>query len=83
MERKEIAEKHPAITVGKHPNEKSRLSWQVQNPAVMHRHDAYIVNLQDDLHLMYYGPDGYFDQAGCDVRLALFNRKLDNLARTK
>jgi hypothetical protein len=55
------------------------LHWQVQNPGVMLCHDAFVLNLPDDLHLMYYGPDGYFDSKNCDIRLALFKGSLNDL----
>jgi hypothetical protein len=34
--------------------------------------DAEVLKVADDLWLLYYGPDGYFDQARCDIRLAVF-----------
>jgi hypothetical protein len=48
------------------------LNWQLQNPKVMLCHDAFILKVADDLYFMYYGPDGFFDQKACDVRLAVF-----------
>ena len=31
--------------------------------------DNPVLKVADDLWLMYYGPDGYFDQADCDIRV--------------
>ena len=53
------------------------LNWQAQNRRLLQGQDAEIVRVADDLHLMYYGPDGYFDQKGCDIRLAVHNGPLD------
>jgi hypothetical protein len=33
--------------------------------------------------LLYYGPDGYFDQAQCDIRLATYQGDLKDLAANK
>jgi hypothetical protein len=38
------------------------------------------LNVADNLWLMFYGPDGYFDQKGCDIRLAVFKGSLNDLA---
>jgi hypothetical protein len=38
--------------------------------------DAEILKVTDDLHYMYYAPDGYFDQKNCDIRLAVLKGKL-------
>jgi hypothetical protein len=57
------------------------LRWQAQNYRLLRGQDAEIVKMADDLHLMYYGPDGYFDQKGCDIRLAVFQGNLNSLAR--
>ena len=53
-----------------------RLHWQVQNPQFFFGHDAYVVKVADDFHFLYYGPDGYYDQKDCDIRVALFKGKL-------
>jgi hypothetical protein len=55
--------------------------WQAQNHRLLLGQDAEILKVADGLHFMYYGPDGYFDQEGCDVRLAVYKGKLNSLAR--
>jgi hypothetical protein len=50
--------------------------WQVQNSRLMQGFDAEILKVTDDLHYMYYAPDGYFDQKNCDIRLAVLKGKL-------
>lgn len=59
---------------------KDGLNWQVQNPQVMLCHDAFVVKMAYNLYYMYYGPDGYFDQKGCDIRLAVYRGELTALA---
>jgi hypothetical protein len=56
------------------------LNWTAQNTNVFVGQDGELLKLADDLWLMFYGPDGYFDQAKCDIRVALFKGKLDDLA---
>lgn len=57
------------------------LRWQVQNPHVMLCHDAFVLKVTNDLYLMFYGPDGYFDQRGCDIRLAVLKGGLKDFAK--
>lgn len=48
------------------------LNWQAKNRKLLPGQDAEILKVTDDLYLMYYGPDGYFDQKSCDIRLAVY-----------
>ena len=59
------------------------LHWTARNPNLLTGQDGEALKVADDLWLMYYGPDGYFDQAECDIRVAVFKGKLADLARTK
>jgi hypothetical protein len=56
------------------------LRWRAQNRQLLLGQDAEILKVADDLYLMYYGPDGYFDQKDCDIRLAVYQGKLSALA---
>jgi hypothetical protein len=56
------------------------LRWQAQNRQLLLGQDAEILKVADDLYFMYYGPDGYFDQKDCDIRLAVYKGKLSALA---
>jgi hypothetical protein len=57
------------------------LHWQVQDSHVMLCHDASVLKVTDNLYFLYFGPDGYFDQKGCDIRLAVLNGSLNDLSR--
>lgn len=46
-------------------------------------HAAEILKVDENLYLMYYGPQGYFDAKDCDIRLAIYNGDLDDLAGEK
>jgi outer membrane protein assembly factor BamB len=59
------------------------LNWKVQNGNLLYAQDAEIVKADEDLYLMYYGPNGFFDGKGCDIRLALYAGSLDDLAATR
>jgi dienelactone hydrolase len=52
------------------------LHWTAQNTDLLVGQDAEVLRVADDLWLLYYGPDGYFDQARCDIRLAVFRGRL-------
>jgi predicted GH43/DUF377 family glycosyl hydrolase len=56
------------------------LSWKVQNGDLLFAQDAEIIKADENLYLMYYGPNDFFDGRGCDIRLALFAGNLDDLA---
>jgi hypothetical protein len=56
------------------------VTWQTRNANVLVGQDAEILPVADDLYLMYYGPDGYFDGEGGDVRLAVMQGQLSELA---
>jgi hypothetical protein len=51
------------------------LHWCVSNPNLIVGQDGEVIKVTDNLWLMYYGPDGFFDQAGCDIRVALYGGK--------
>jgi hypothetical protein len=56
------------------------LRWTARNADVLFGQDAEALKVDDDLWLLYYGPDGYFDQARCDIRLAVFRGRLQDQA---
>ena len=56
------------------------LRWRAQNRRLLLGQDAEVLKVADEVYFMYYGPDGYFDQEGCDVRLAVYKGKLSALA---
>ena len=59
------------------------LHWTARNPNLLVAQDGEVLKVANDVWLMFYGPDGFFDQTGCDIRLALFKGKLADLAGTK
>ena len=56
------------------------LRWTARNANVLLGQDAEALKVDDDLWLLYYGPDGYFDQPHCDIRLAVFRGRLQDQA---
>lgn len=57
------------------------LRWTVTNEDLLTGQDLEVFGLGGDVWLMYYGPDGYFDQARCDIRLAVYQGPLGQLDR--
>jgi hypothetical protein len=55
------------------------LRWQAQNRQLLLGQDAEVLRAADDLFFVYYGPEGYFDQKDCDIRLAVYQGKLSAL----
>jgi hypothetical protein len=56
------------------------LHWKAQNRRLLKGQDGELLKLADGLCLMYYGPDGFFDQKDCDIRLAVYKGRFDALA---
>ena len=56
------------------------LVWKSINRNLFPGHDGEIIKLAADLHLIYYGPQGYFDAAKCDIRVAIYKGSLAKLA---
>ena len=54
------------------------LRWTAHNASLLVGQDAEVLKVTSDLWLLYYGPDGYFDQARCDIRLAVFRGRLQD-----
>jgi hypothetical protein len=56
------------------------LSWTARNTDLGGGEDAELLPVSDDLFFMFYCPEGFQDEAGCDIRLALFGGKLERFA---
>jgi predicted GH43/DUF377 family glycosyl hydrolase len=54
--------------------------WKARNTELAETEDAEILTVGKDLHFMFYCPAGFQDVADCDIRLAIFNGDLDDLA---
>jgi hypothetical protein len=48
------------------------LNWKAADRNLMPTEDAEILRVEKDLYFMFYCPEGYQDEAGCDIRLAVF-----------
>mgnify|MGYP001033399445 CR=1 FL=1 len=57
--------------------------WKAQNTMLAGTEDAEILKVADKLYFMFYCPEGFQDEADCDIRLAIYNGNLDNLAGPK
>jgi hypothetical protein len=59
------------------------LHWTAKNTDLLVGIDGEVISAADNLWMLFYGPDGFFDQAGCDIRVALFSGKLSSLPQKK
>jgi len=57
------------------------LHWKKAAFPLINGHDAEVIEIAPNLWFMYYGPYEYFDQPGCDIRLAVYEGKLEDLAK--
>ena len=56
------------------------MRWQARNRRLLLGQDAEVLKVTDNRYFVYYCPDGYFDQPGCDIRLAIFKGQLSALS---
>ena len=58
-------------------------NWKTVNPTMFDGHDPEVMKIADNLYLLFYGPSKYDmgHKPGCDIRVALLNGKLSDLAR--
>ena len=57
------------------------LHWKARNKNLLIGIDGEVLKVADDIWLMFYGRDGFFDQAGQDIRVARYKGKLADLAK--
>jgi len=54
-------------------------TWKSVNQNLLTGMDGDIIQVSKDLYALYFGPEGYFDQKGCDIRLAVYKGKLEDM----
>ena len=57
--------------------------WTVKNTHLVKGIDGEMLKVTDDLWLLFYGKDGYFDRPHQDIRLAVFKGSLQEIAAKK
>ncbi len=55
--------------------------WTARDTNLVVGIDGEVLNVEDDLWQMFYGRDGFFDQAGQDIWIARFEGKLADFAK--
>ncbi|HUT28556.1 MAG TPA: hypothetical protein VMX13_02100 [Sedimentisphaerales bacterium] len=56
------------------------IKWKAQNTRLPGTEDAEVLKVADKLYFMIYCPEGFQDKPNCDIRLAIYNGDLDDLA---
>jgi hypothetical protein len=54
--------------------------WKAQNTKLAGAEDAEVLKVCEKLYFMFYCPEGFQDKADCDIRLAIYNGHLDEMA---
>lgn len=57
------------------------LNWKLVNNNLMAGLDGDVVKVSNELYIMYYGKQGYYDKAGQDIRMAVYSGSLDDMPR--
>lgn len=55
------------------------LHWTCRNRNLLKGHDGEVLKVAERLYIMYYGPQGYFDRRGCEIRAAIYAGDLKDL----
>lgn len=50
--------------------------WTSLNRNLIAGHDGEVLKVNDELFLMYFGPQNFFDRKDCDIRVAIYQGKL-------
>ena len=56
------------------------IKWEAQNTRLPGTEDAEVLKVAEKLYFMIYCPEGFQDKGKCDIRLAIYNGSLDDLA---
>jgi len=72
---------HCAESVTRYATSTDGLHWFSRNKNILKGMDAELLKADDGLYLMYFGPQGYFDRKGCDIRVAVYNGRLNKLVQ--
>jgi hypothetical protein len=73
---------HCPNSIVRYATSEDGLHWQARNKRLIEGHDAEVLPVADDLYLMYYSPQNHFDAKDCDIRLAVYNGRLQDLIST-
>lgn len=57
------------------------IQWQTCNNMLLLGQDGELMQVANNLYYLYYGPDGFFDGEGCDIRLAVMRGNISQLVR--
>jgi hypothetical protein len=56
------------------------IHWEARNKTLLKGHDSEVLRVTDELYMMFYSPQNGFDREDTDIRLAIYNGKLIDLA---
>lgn len=56
------------------------IHWEARNKTLLKGHDSEVLRVADDLYMMFYSPQNGFDREDTDIRLAVYNGTLSDLA---
>lgn len=59
------------------------INWTSQNNNLLRGMDGEVIQIDTELYLMYFGPQGFFDAKDCNIRLAAYAGKLTDLYSNK
>jgi len=71
---------HCPNSITRYAYSKDGIHWQAKNKKLLKGHDSEVLRITDDLYMMFYSPQNGFDRVGCDIRMAVFNGRLPDLA---
>jgi predicted GH43/DUF377 family glycosyl hydrolase len=71
---------HGRESIVRYATSEDGLHWQAKNSRLIYGLDADVLQVTDELYLMMYAPKNYFDKKEADIRVAIYNGTLTELA---
>jgi len=70
-------------SIVRYATSKDGINFTTVNKRIVEGHDADVLSVTDNLHMMLYSPQNGFDAKGCDIRLAVYNGNLSDIVDTQ
>jgi hypothetical protein len=71
---------HCINSITRYAYSKDGIHWEAKNKRLLKGHDSEVLKVADNLYMMFYSPQNGFDRVNTDIRLAVYNGYLPDLA---
>jgi len=71
---------HGPNSIVRYASSEDGIHWHVKNKRLIYGLDADVLQVTDDLYMMVFAPENHFDKKDADIRIAIYNGTLAELA---